>query len=98
MYVGLYGYKFMDAAKNVTSLFKTRGWTAILTDVSVATALFVFALGVGLIAGLFGFLISLPFNGSDPQGAFILGFVFGYIETRMVMQILSSAVDTIVGT
>jgi hypothetical protein len=32
IYVGLYGYSFMEAGQNVMTLFKARGWTMIITD------------------------------------------------------------------
>ena len=32
MYVGLYGYGYLEAGKNVISLFKNRGWEAIIAD------------------------------------------------------------------
>jgi hypothetical protein len=32
VYVGLYGYGYLEAGKNVISLFKNRGWEAIIAD------------------------------------------------------------------
>lgn len=32
VFVGLYGYNFLESGKNVINLFKTRGWTTIITD------------------------------------------------------------------
>lgn len=32
VYVGLYGYSYIEAGKNVITLFKNRGWEAIIAD------------------------------------------------------------------
>lgn len=32
MYVGLYGYSYIEAGKSVMGLFKNRGWEAIIAD------------------------------------------------------------------
>ena len=32
VYVGLYGYSYLEAGKNVITLFKNRGWEAIIAD------------------------------------------------------------------
>jgi len=33
IYVGVYGFGYLEAGKNVFALFKNRGWEAIITDV-----------------------------------------------------------------
>lgn len=32
VYVGIYGYGYIEAGKNVIQLFKNRGWEAIIAD------------------------------------------------------------------
>ena len=32
VYVGLYGYSYLEAGRNVITLFKNRGWEAIIAD------------------------------------------------------------------
>ena len=32
VYVGSYGYSYLEAGKNFITLFKNRGWEAIITD------------------------------------------------------------------
>lgn len=34
IYVGVYGFSYMEAGKSVFELFKNRGWEAIIADVS----------------------------------------------------------------
>lgn len=57
VYVALYGYSFMDAGKNVMTLFRTRGWTSIIADMLVDAVLSMVALGVGVLTGLLGILV-----------------------------------------
>jgi hypothetical protein len=33
IYVGVYGYGYIEAGKNVFSLFQNRGWEAVIADV-----------------------------------------------------------------
>jgi hypothetical protein len=38
IYVGVYGFGYLEAGKNVFELFKNRGWEAIIADVSWVTS------------------------------------------------------------
>jgi hypothetical protein len=38
VYVGVYGYSYLEAGKNVFTLFKNRGWEAIIADVRKSNA------------------------------------------------------------
>merc|ERR1712176_87897 len=51
VYVGIYGYSFIDAAKAVINLFKERGWETIITDNLTSYVLMMVSMGVGLIVG-----------------------------------------------
>jgi hypothetical protein len=54
VFVGLYGYSFMESGMNVMALFRNRGWTAIVADMLVDTVLLMVSLGVGVLTGLVG--------------------------------------------
>ena len=49
--VGLYGYSYLEAGKNVLTLFRSKGWTAIITDDLVDNVLFMVSVGIGLLSG-----------------------------------------------
>merc|ERR1712232_1500775 len=51
IYVGLYGYSYLEAGKNVMKLFHDRGWEAIIADDLISNALFLVSLIVGLVSG-----------------------------------------------
>ena len=62
IYVGLYGYNFMDAGRNVIRLFKSRGWTMIINDDLVSNVLFFQSLGIGAVCGGIG-MVANEING-----------------------------------
>ena len=80
VYVGLYGFSFMESGKNVIQLFKARGWTSIIADVMIDTVLWMVALGVGLIVGLLGVVIGAAIgaaNGVTLGIGFVIGLFVG---------------------
>jgi len=74
VYVGLYGFTFIEAGKNVIQLFKSRGWTTIITDNLIDNVLFMVSIGVGLITGTISLLIA-KLQGLDAEEGF-LGVAF----------------------
>jgi hypothetical protein len=58
VFVGIYGYTFLESGKNVINLFKTRGWTTIITDTLAGSVLGMLSGGVGLITGLISLAIA----------------------------------------
>jgi len=96
VYVGLYGYTFIDAAKNVITLFKSRGWTAIITDYMVDRVLLMISCGNGLIVGGIGALVSYLFNLNLEGIAFGLGFVVGMLLSMVVLSVVGSGVNAVI--
>ena len=102
VFVGLYGYPFLDSGKNVINLFRTRGWTTIITDTLAQGVLGMLSAAVGLITGLVALVIAhgkgMVFG--DELGAsaaaFFIGFVIGMVLTSTLMTLVSSAVNTVI--
>ena len=42
VYVSLYGYSYLEAGKNVITLFKNRGWEAIIADDLISNGMYYF--------------------------------------------------------
>lgn len=59
IYVGLYGYSYMEAGKNVMALFKSRGWATIISDCLVIRMLDVMCLWIGLVVALLAMFAGL---------------------------------------
>ena len=98
VYVGLYGYSFIDSGKNVMTLFKTRGWTTIITDNLVGSVFGMLSVGVGLITGLIGILLaSMKGLGAEfAGGAFAVGFIVGLVLTSVLLSVVESSTNTVI--
>lgn len=101
IYVGLYGYGYVDAGKRVINLFKTRGWQTIIADNLVNRLLGIVSLTIGLLTGvctLFAAFCVEEFESKDgwmPIG-FAVGFFLGLTLSGVFMGLLSSAVDAVI--
>jgi hypothetical protein len=103
-YVGLYGYSYLDAGRNVITLFQHKGWSSIISDDLAENVLFMMSIGIGLLTGLVGLIIStLDKNifadigldeGDVGSASFFVGFLVGFILTSILMSVVGSAVKT----
>ena len=100
VFVGLYGFSFMEAGKNVMTLFKSRGWTVIIADMLVESVLSMVAMGVGVLTGLINILVAQAAGVDLTQGMvavpFVLGFLFGFALSATLFSVVSSAVNTVI--
>lgn len=101
VYVGLYGYGYIDAGKKVINLFKTRGWTTIIADNLVNRLLGIMSLTIGLLTGVCSlFAAFLVEEFESKQGwvgiGFVVGFFIGILLSGVFMGLLSSAVDAVI--
>jgi hypothetical protein len=102
VFVGLYGYPFVEAGKNVMTLFQSRGWTTIITDNLAQGVLGMMSVAIGLITGLVAMAIAsargMVFG--DEAGAsaaaFFVGFVAGAVLAMTLLTLVSSAVNTVI--
>lgn len=98
MYVGLYGYGFVEASINTVNLFKARGWSAIIADTMVDTVLFMLSLCGGLVTGLIGVVVAsaLSQGVETLAGAFFVGFLIGVILCNTLFSLVSSATNAVI--
>jgi len=78
IYVGLYGYSYCQAGKNVMTLFHDRGWDAIITDDLVSNTLLLVSVVTGLITGCIGIILTLFtdwFPADNPQEEQLVAFM-----------------------
>jgi hypothetical protein len=99
VYVGLYGFSFMEAGQNVMGLFRARGWTSIIADLMVDTVLNLVALGVGLVLGMIA--VGVAMAAGFPGGLvliipLLLGCGIGYAMCATLFSIVSSATNTVI--
>lgn len=104
VYVGLYGYSYLEAGKNVITLFQNKGWTVIISDDLVENVLFMVSVAIGLITGLIGLIIASMdeniFAGIGVENAgmvgFLIGLLVGFVLASILMSVVGSAVDTVI--
>jgi branched-subunit amino acid permease len=68
VYVGLYGYSYLEAGKNVMTLFQNRGWEAIVADDLVGNTMFLVSVIVGGLTGCVGLVVAASSDYFDNAG------------------------------
>ena len=91
IYVGLYGYSFLDAGRNVITLFQNKGWTTIITDDLSDNVLWLMSIGIALASGLVGFIMGAADQdmfsgiGYDENGGTV-GFMYVQVVQCIAFQ------------
>jgi len=99
VYVGLYGYGYIEAGKNVMTLFQNRGWEAIIADDLVGNVLFLMSLITGLLFGGVGIILESTTGWFTDTGdgaktvAFILCFIIGLLLSHIMLSVVASGVN-----
>jgi hypothetical protein len=102
VYVGLYGYDYMTAGKNVVTLFRARGWSSIITDNLVNRALMMVATFIGLITGLIiaGTWNLFEISNAKDESVEIISFMFfyvasiiGLVNANQLLSVVGAATD-----
>jgi len=106
IYVGMYGYGYVEAGKNVMTLFGQKGWSIIIADDLISNVLFLFSLIIGLLTGGVGAAIheinpswfSIPAGASDTAAmgtAIGLCFLVGLVVSATTLSVVDSSVNTV---
>ena len=80
IYVGLYGYGYLEAGKNVITLFRNRGWDAIVADDLVGNVLFLVSILVGALTGVVGIIVAVTTSIFDDAPGNKIAIAFGYVS------------------
>mmetsp|Transcript_16517 Transcript_16517/g.25221 ORF Transcript_16517/g.25221 Transcript_16517/m.25221 type:complete len:509 (+) Transcript_16517:116-1642(+) len=103
IYVGLYGYSYIEAGTKVTKLFLDRGWSTIITDNLVSNTLGLMSLASGLATGCVGYIVSVVMNSwfhvfGDSAGfvSFLVAFIIGVVISSILMGVVDSSVNTVI--
>lgn len=112
VYVGIYGYDYLTAGKNVIAMFQAQGWSAFISDRLVYRVLYSVHIGVGLMAGcaaLLGDMATGPVFGKDVNShsdsdtaemshllCFFLGLIIGMILSSVSLFVVESATRSII--
>jgi len=101
VYVGVYGYSYIEAAKGVTDLFQSRGWTTIVADDLVSNALSLVILVDALIVGLLGLALTqidswFPDNSDVELMGFLISFIIGIVIAGIMLGVVDSSVNSVI--
>ena len=58
VYVGIYGFSYLEAGRNVIELFQQKGWSVIISDDLCDRVLFMVSLAVGVLTGVIGWALA----------------------------------------
>lgn len=95
-------YPYLQAGKQVFTLFRNRGWEAIIADDLVQNVLLLISLIVGGIVGSIGLVLEATADWFDNAGgdsrviAFIFGFIIGFIISSVALSTIGSAVNAVI--
>mmetsp|Transcript_8101 Transcript_8101/g.20087 ORF Transcript_8101/g.20087 Transcript_8101/m.20087 type:complete len:465 (+) Transcript_8101:173-1567(+) len=102
VYVGVYGFSYIEAGKAVMQLFKDRGWEAIIADDLVGGAITLLSVVLGLIVGSVGVAYAAADDnfanlaGNNSGAAFGIGFIAGFFVCLVLLSTVSSGVNTVI--
>ncbi|KAG9410299.1 putative choline transporter, neither null mutation nor overexpression affects choline transport [Aphanomyces cochlioides] len=100
IYVAMYGFRFTQAGKCASGLFKQRGLSAVVNDDFVGQTLAFVSLICGLICGILGLIYTYidpkhtSFTGAEVLFP-IIGLAFGIGVTVIPLGVIDSAVATV---
>jgi len=107
IYVGIYGYGYLEAGKNVMTLFGDRGWEMIITDNLVDNTLGMVTFLFAGVIGAFGLVLvsvtpwfDVMNEASDSDidiakiVAFSMAFIVGLFVSSIILSVVNSACDT----
>lgn len=101
VYIGIYGFSYLEAGKEVINLFQSKGWSVLITDDLVDRLLMVMSLLISLVGGLVAMFVgqsALNDEGIEEAGmvAFVGGFVVSFVCATSALGIIGGAVNTVI--
>lgn len=100
IFVALTGAKYTQAGREAVELFRKRGWSALINDDLVGSALAIVGLMIGAVSAVLGGGVAYVFMGNAANGtvagivAFFC-FLSGMAMASVMLGVLTSAVKTI---
>eukprot|EP00527_Entomoneis_sp_CCMP2396_P004820 CAMPEP_0198137520 /NCGR_PEP_ID=MMETSP1443-20131203/992_1 /TAXON_ID=186043 /ORGANISM="Entomoneis sp., Strain CCMP2396" /LENGTH=509 /DNA_ID=CAMNT_0043798973 /DNA_START=99 /DNA_END=1628 /DNA_ORIENTATION=+ len=102
IYVGLYGYGYLEAGKSVITLLRNRGWEAIIADDLVNNTLLLVSVLVGCVVGCIGLVVESTSDLFDDAGgdakavSFFLGLLIGLFIASVALSTIASGVNAVI--
>ncbi|KAL7535905.1 hypothetical protein ACHAWF_005309 [Thalassiosira exigua] len=104
VYIGLYGYSYTNAAKNVTTLFQNKGWDRVVKFRLAGNIVTMASMSIGMITGFSGMMHGATqgylFTNSGllypTVDGFFVGFLMGFAMSSIILNIVTVAMKTLV--
>jgi len=102
IYVGMYGYGFVEAGEKASTLLKKRGWKKIVTDNLISDVLLLVSLVIGGVSGCLTIWIesvgssSLTSRNHPTCTSFLIGYTIGLVLSSILFGIISSSVNAVI--
>mmetsp|Transcript_53703 Transcript_53703/g.114060 ORF Transcript_53703/g.114060 Transcript_53703/m.114060 type:complete len:875 (-) Transcript_53703:197-2821(-) len=100
-YVGLYGYKFWESGGRASKLFEARGWTHVVSDDLIMTAMFMSSMIIGGTTACLGLIVeemdgySFPSQKKPISTAFLICLILGFFLSSAFLSIIEGSVSAI---
>eukprot|EP00588_Corethron_pennatum_P018823 CAMPEP_0194307252 /NCGR_PEP_ID=MMETSP0171-20130528/4126_1 /TAXON_ID=218684 /ORGANISM="Corethron pennatum, Strain L29A3" /LENGTH=473 /DNA_ID=CAMNT_0039059225 /DNA_START=123 /DNA_END=1541 /DNA_ORIENTATION=+ len=100
VYVGLYGYGYVEAGKNVIGLFRARGWTTVITEDLGSRAIAFLTMILSLVVGCTGLVLKEAFpeyyEGVPGWGAYLTCFLISFVVIYVMFGVVDGALNTVI--
>jgi len=102
IYVGMYGYGFVEAGEKASALLKKRGWKKIVTDNLISDVLLLVSLVIGGVSGCLTVWIesvgssALTSINRPTCTSFLIGYTIGLVLSSILFGIISSSVNAVI--
>eukprot|EP00804_Cyclotella_cryptica_P027516 CCRYP_007474-RA/>CCRYP_007474-RA protein AED:0.03 eAED:0.03 QI:1507/1/1/1/1/1/3/159/529 len=100
-YIGLYGYKFWESGNKAFQLFEARGWTRVVSDDLILTALSMTSMVIGGSTACLGLIVeevdgfSFTTLHKPVVTAFLVGLFVGLVLSSTFLSIIEGSVSAI---
>jgi len=104
VYVGLYGYSYVEAGKKVFDLFQNRGWTAIISDQLIGRVLGIMSLAIGIVTAVISAGIAAVFSSGEHDSviastvilSMVVAWILGIILSSIIFGVVNGGVNTVI--
>lgn len=96
IYVGVYGFGYIEAGKNVMQLFASRGWEAVIADDLVGGSILLICVILALVIG--GLCVAFSTLSEVLSQSYTMAFFIGFIPSILICSILLSTISSGVNT
>jgi len=97
VYIGVYGEDYLTSGRKVMEMFGSRGWTSLITCLTIEYPLAFISLTVSSLAGAIAMVIDNNEIGEDGLwDSFWIGFIIAFLISQVMMNVIKGATKTVI--